>query len=134
MGICIQDLTVCDIGQICLLPSSIRYVAFHLVASLYASRQSVFVFVYCLTMHLSFNLCVGWVDILLFSIPGPDCIRIPYGTKLSLYMSKDTEGTAGTSVAYISHAASLMHATTETHPVYYSINRRMRMVLSEICS
>lgn len=74
---------------------------------------------------------MGWVDILLFSIPGPDCIRIPYGTKLSLYMSKDSEGTAGTSVAYISHAASLMHVTMETHHVYYSINRRMQTVLSE---
>ena len=36
--------------------------------------------------------------------PGSDCIRIPYGTKLSHYMSKDSEGTAGN---YVSHHASL---------------------------
>lgn len=35
-----------------------------------------------------FSVCVT-----LFFIPGSDSIRIPYGTKLSLYMSKDAEGT-----------------------------------------
>lgn len=107
------------------------FCCYRVASYVHASRLTVFV--NCLTVLLSFNLCVGWLDILLFSIPGPDCIRIPYGTKLSLYMSKDSEGTAGTSVAYISHAASLMHVTMETHPVYYSINKRMQTVLSEMC-
>lgn len=35
-----------------------------------------------------FSVCVT-----LFFIPGSDSIRIPYGTKLFLYMSKDAEGT-----------------------------------------
>ncbi|TWW66376.1 GTPase-activating Rap/Ran-GAP domain-like protein 3 [Takifugu flavidus] len=35
---------------------------------------------------------LGDVCVTLFFIPGSDSIRIPYGTKLSLYMSKDAEG------------------------------------------
>lgn len=49
----------------------------------------------CVCVHLNVCYCVCSVCVTLFFIPGSDSIRIPYGTKLSLYMSKDAEGTAG---------------------------------------
>lgn len=65
-------------------------------------------------------LCVC-VCVTLFFIPGSDSIRIPYGTKLSLYMSKDAEGTAGffrkpSSVHETAHNAALLTCTC-THSV-----------------
>lgn len=51
----------------------------------------------CVTV---FSVCVT-----LFFIPGSDSIRIPYGTKLFLYMSKDAEGTEE-----FSHNSSLVFA------------------------
>lgn len=59
------------------------------------------------------NVCeLGWCNA--FFVPGPDCIRIPYGTKLSLYMSKDSEGTERMpAFACVYHNVSL----TPTHPL-----------------
>lgn len=86
--------------------------------------ENVFRFVFCLLFQINF-LCLSkscissselqrWRRVqvtmcnpvpfpfpfpsyLFFIPPGSDSIRIPYGTKLSLYMSKDAEGTAGLS-------------------------------------
>lgn len=49
----------------------------------------------CVRVLLNVCYCVCSVCVTLFFIPGSDSIRIPYGTKLSLYMSKDAEGTLG---------------------------------------
>lgn len=48
----------------------------------------------CVRVPKCVRVCVCLVYVTLFFIPGSDSIRIPYGTKLSLYMSKDAEGTA----------------------------------------
>lgn len=61
----------------------------------------------CVHVLLNVCYCVCSVCVTLFFIPGSDSIRIPYGTKLSLYMSKDAEGTLG-----FSHNLSSVHKNT----------------------
>lgn len=59
-----------------------------------------------------FSVCVT-----LFFIPGSDSIRIPYGTKLFLYMSKDAEGTEefshNSSSVFAHDAAPLTHTCSK---------------------